>query len=125
MNTPKFIRFWFPVCIYSGIIFYVSSLQGDDIPVGVGNIDKLVHVVEYIPFGFLLCRGLFKNFAHMRMSRLFFFVFLGSFIYGISDEYHQSFVAGRAAEGMDALADSLGGGLGGFLYILKNKRERS
>ncbi|NIW80004.1 MAG: VanZ family protein, partial [Calditrichae bacterium] len=37
-------------------------------------------------------------------------------VYGISDEYHQSFVPGRFADVVDALADTLGIIIGVLLF---------
>jgi VanZ family protein len=45
-----------------------------------------------------------------------------SFVYGASDELHQWFVPGRYATIGDLLADSLGGGVGGFIFF-KIKRK--
>lgn len=44
-------------------------------------------------------------------------VLIISFLYGLSDEFHQWFVPGRFATFGDVLADSLGGGVGGWLFF--------
>ncbi|OGX07615.1 MAG: hypothetical protein A2Y03_01940 [Omnitrophica WOR_2 bacterium GWF2_38_59] len=115
---PKFIRFWFPVGIYSGIIFYASSLQGVDIPVHVGNADKLVHLIEYIPFGFLVARA-FSSTDNLFCKKNFMILsIICSFLYGVSDEYHQLFVIGRDASVLDILADTFGGFFGVLVFSL-------
>ena len=38
-------------------------------------------------------------------------------LYGVSDEFHQSFVAARQADGYDVLADFLGSLLGAVGYL--------
>ncbi len=40
-----------------------------------------------------------------------------TFLYGVSDELHQWFVPGRHADGIDVLADGLGGLLGAYLFL--------
>lgn len=123
MNISKFIRFWFPVCIYSGIIFYASSLQGSDIPAGVSNLDKIAHIVEYVPFGFLIARA-FLNSGNIFCSKNFLILsVICSFLYGVSDEYHQFFVISRDANVVDLLADTLGGIIGVTVFHIMSKRN--
>ncbi|MBU0467789.1 MAG: VanZ family protein [Candidatus Omnitrophica bacterium] len=124
MNIPKFIRFWFPVCIYSGIIFYASSLQGVDIPVHVSNIDKFAHVFEYIPFGFLVARAFFNTGDLFCKKNFMILSIICSFLYGVSDEYHQLFVVTRDASILDILADTLGGIIGGTVFSIINSRTK-
>lgn len=38
--------------------------------------------------------------------------------YGCTDEYHQRFVEGRSCDAMDLIADTLGGLIGGSVYVL-------
>ncbi len=44
------------------------------------------------------------------------------FFYGISDEYHQSFVVGRVAEWGDVVADTIGGSIGVLIYPFLRRR---
>jgi VanZ family protein len=48
-----------------------------------------------------------------------------SFIYALSDEFHQSFVIGRTSSGFDVAADVLGGLMGAVLFprLLIRKQE--
>ena len=52
-------------------------------------------------------------------------VLLGSFLYGLSDEFHQSFVSGRNASILDSIADTIGGVVGGCMYLLFLKRAKN
>ncbi len=124
MGLMKFLRFWFPVACYSVIIFCVSSLPGGPGGISIPKIDKILHLIEYIPFGFLLSSALEKTFIPINSKKLLFFVFLGSFIYGFSDEMHQFFVPFRETSAWDMVADSLGGALGGWFYVSLNKRKK-
>lgn len=111
----KYLRFWFPVFIYSGIIFYASSVPSVKTP-GIAHFDKLLHICEYLPFGFLLTRALRLSFESVSIRVLCgFSVFLGV-LYALSDEYHQLFVVGRDASLYDILADSLGIVLGCWVF---------
>ena len=116
-----FFRFWFPVLVYSGIIFYVSSLPGVKVPLSLPNFDKGLHILEYLPFGFLVLRAL----SHTKKTRERVFLLsitVGiTFLYGASDEFHQLFVAGRESDFFDLLADTVGGAFGGSCYLYLKK----
>lgn len=118
----KFLKFWFPVALYSGIIFFVSSLSSVKNPLEIEHFDKIIHVLEYMPFGFLLTRAFFNTNRRLSQKTLLVYVILTSFLYGLSDEYHQFFVEGRDATVIDALADTIGGMLGVYIYFYFLKR---
>jgi len=42
-------------------------------------------------------------------------------LYGLSDEWHQSFVAARSAESTDLVADFVGSAMGGWIYVRIDK----
>ncbi|VAX36924.1 hypothetical protein MNBD_UNCLBAC01-1826 [hydrothermal vent metagenome] len=117
LQRHKFLYVWFPVVFYSGIIFYVSSLSTISVPLSGFNFDKAVHIVEYLPFGFLLARALQHTNTNLSGKNLVGLVMVLSLVYGLSDEFHQSFVPGRQAGLLDVLADTIGGWLGGWFYI--------
>ncbi|MBI3617018.1 MAG: VanZ family protein [Candidatus Omnitrophica bacterium] len=118
----KFLKFWFPVFLYSGIIFYASSRPDVKPPLGIKNIDKAIHVLEYLPFGFLLARAFIQQWPAVKIWQV---VTICSLLYGISDEYHQGFVPGRESSVMDAVADTIGGFLGVWIYLFRQKRVTS
>ncbi len=126
MDIKKFLKFWFPVFCYFGIIFFVSSLPGIKIPGPVGITDKLAHLAEYAVLGILLSRAL-RQTTTLSYSWVICVVVIVSFLYALSDELHQSFVPGRDCSIDDAWADLIGSTLGGFLYPLfsqlKSKEE--
>jgi len=86
--------------------------------------DKILHLGEYIPFGFLLARALRNTNYGLSGNTLISLVLLFSLLYGVSDEYHQFFVPGRDSNWVDVVADSIGGVIGGWIYYrLKGKEE--
>lgn len=113
----NFLRFWFPLLVYSGIIFYVSSLEAVETPQSIPHFDKVFHLAEYGLFGLLLARAISHAATRIDRTTLIWFTVLGAFLYGLSDEFHQSMVPGRTADAMDLLADTIGGLLGGLTYI--------
>jgi len=78
--------------------------------------DKLLHVTAYALLGAMMLRALRRHFENHRFT---FAMMLSTFfaaLYGISDEFHQSFVPSRSADVADVLADILGCILGVFVY---------
>lgn len=106
----KFIA-WLSVFAWMGLIFYLS-----DQPRVVPEIDPLLsllisslgHIVFYAVLYFLTRNAIGTSF---RMKSQFVTLLSLSIVllYGISDEYHQSFVPGRDASILDIGLDLLGG----------------
>ena len=114
----KFLKFWFPVLSYSGIIFYISSVPHLEAPYSQYFSDKAIHIFEYAILGYLWQRALVKTTTFPRKSIIITAVIFCT-LYGLSDEIHQSFVPGRECAVTDWLADLIGGTIGSFLYPFK------
>jgi VanZ family protein len=71
--------------------------------------DKLIHATAYAVMGLLVWRVLVHHYQTRLWLSLFSLLFCS--LYGVSDEYHQSFIAGRDADVWDWLADTIGAGL--------------
>ncbi len=132
--------------MYAGFIFYLSA-QSDltipgsifKIPVmyeladllrsnGLGsvidiaeiahqNLDKVAHMFLYFGLGVLL-HLTFRNSDNVILRRYaaIFAIILGV-LYGITDEYHQSFVPGRSSSIHDLLADGIGVTIAQILFL--------
>lgn len=101
--------FWILTISYMGLIFFLSSLQDLSLPELPKNSDKFIHVLAYIPLGFLFHMSLIKS----GVRRYGFAVaMLFTVLYGVTDEFHQAFVPGRYAATGDVMADSIGALLG-------------
>lgn len=118
-NQMKFLKFWFPVLVYSAIIFFVSAQPNLELPLGGLISDKVYHAGEYVFLGFLFCRALYGTYGYWPKGKVLLVVFLFCSLYGVSDEFHQIFVPGRQADAGDWLFDTLGGFLGGWVYPLR------
>jgi len=116
-NLYRFLRFWFPVFVYSGIIFYISSISRVEMPFSEIHFDKILHILEYIPFGYLLARAFKETDIKLTTGHIFNLIVLISFLYGMSDEVHQSYTAGRNMDVVDMFADATGGAIGAWSYI--------
>ena len=102
------------------IIIFALSAQSD--PPGGGILDfipfadKIAHFFLYAILGWLAMSALKyeKTAALARHAFLIAVIFCA--LYGITDEYHQSFVPGRIPDVMDWTADTLGGVVGCAIY---------
>lgn len=111
-----FFKYWAPLYIYAGIIFFISGISKPLPEIDIPSLDKLLHVLEYGIFAILAGRA-FKNSSKEKIFDNFkMLAALAAIAYGISDEFHQSFVAGRCFSVFDIMADSVGGILGAFIY---------
>ncbi len=101
----------FLLLAYCGFIFYLSSRSSLPTPMLFPHQDKLLHMGAYFIMGVLAWR-FFRHYS----SRLFLSVNAVLFcsLYGISDEWHQSFVPGRQIDFYDWVADTSGA----FLAVL-------
>lgn len=98
---------YFLIFLYLSIIA-TSSLVSIPFKVKIPNGDKLIHLLIYLPLGFLLSLPKISSRAVFNFLIPFGF---GS-IYGALLEVLQSFVPGRSSSWLDELANMAGIGLG-------------
>ena len=79
----------------------------------IPNIDKVIHLGAYFVMGILAWRAFIPRYPNPVLLTLLF-----CSIYGISDEWHQSFINGRSPEIADWVADTVGGALA--VIFMKN-----
>jgi VanZ family protein len=106
---------WIPVLLYLALIFGLSSVA--EVPAlpmpGLVN-DKVLHVTLYLGLGVLLTRALSNGFTRRVTVLTALLVAVCAMLYGISDEFHQSFVPPRQVDVFDLVADTIGGAIAGF-----------
>ena len=108
---------WGPVVLHMALIFVASSTSDPD-PLPGLFFDKVAHLAIYAVLGALLARALAGGRLGALTWRHTAFAVLLSTVYGISDEWHQSFVPGRTPDGMDVLADMVGASLGAAMVLV-------
>lgn len=118
---PKFIRYWLPPLLLMIAIFAMSSRQS----IAVSDqylynfiFFKSIHVAEYAVLTLLLFRALFKTTA-LSIKHMLVFAALIALMYGISDEFHQTFVPTRTGKIRDIFIDSIG--IFAMYYFLKTQ----
>ena len=101
---------WLPAVLIMAAIFFFSSIPSKEM-LNFGGWDTIVkkggHMLGYALLGFSYLRVI--N-SHNRWA--YFAAVIAVVIYAISDEYHQSFVAGRNSSIVDVGIDTLGASLG-------------
>jgi VanZ family protein len=113
-----------PVVVYCGLIFYFSSQSGIDLP-SFSQSDKMLHLMEYAVLGGLAYRFFQRLLPGKTPAFVVMVAFLFALVYGLSDEFHQSFVSGRDSSWFDILADGAGGYFGARLTMLVFRKERN
>lgn len=115
-----------PLVIIMGAIFFLSHQPGDLFaPIDFRWADKLAHLVVYA----LLCGAFIYAFpdrcrrsakgAVVGLSIIF------CLLYGVSDEFHQSFIPGRFPSIADIAADVIGASLACMLWLLWDKTNHT
>jgi VanZ family protein len=97
-----------------GVIFYFSTRQtAEIIPETIPHFIffKSLHVLEYAVLAILIFFALLKDKQTIILA----------YLYALSDEIHQTFIAGRSGRFKDTFIDLLGIIIG--LYILKQLRK--
>lgn len=113
----KYFKLWFPVIVWAGFIFYLSSIPDFKTNLSCDFIlRKIVHVTEYFILTLLLYNA-FKNTFDLNTLCLFIYPAGIAVIYTISDEIHQLFVHGRSGSPKDVCIDCIG--IFGFYLTLK------
>ena len=109
LRVKKIFFAWFPVFLWMGLIFYLSSLPSLRITEGLSDLilRKLAHITEYAILFFLFWRGLDQSGSFSKKKRLL-AAFILTVLYAVTDEYHQTFVSGRSGAVRDVAIDTAG-----------------
>jgi VanZ family protein len=111
------VSLWGPVILQMAIIFVASSLSDPGLLPG-GVSDKGGHLIGYVILSVLLLRALSGGRVAGVTWRAATLAILGSTLYGVSDEFHQSFVPGRTPDIFDVMADATGATIGSALGVI-------
>jgi VanZ family protein len=107
---------WGPVVLHMAFIFAASSTADLD-PLPGRFVDKLAHMAVYALLGALIARALAGGRPSATTPWHVALAVVASTLYGVSDEWHQSFVPGRTPDVLDIAADAVGA-FGGALCML-------
>lgn len=100
------LRLWGPVAAWMALLFVVSGQAVvSEVP---GLPDWVTHGAGYAALCALTCRALSGGLFRAVALRLAVIAVVVSFLYGVTDELHQSFVPGRHADAWDLLKNLAG-----------------
>ena len=95
--------------IVMGTIFFLSHQSGSDLNVPqIEHLDKLGHFVIYGLLAVTVIWAPPEELKQRRPKLVVIIVIIFCFLYGVSDEFHQSFIPDRSVSGADVLADLCG-----------------
>ena len=113
LSMPRSLFRAIPMLAVMGIIFFLSHQPHLSLDLEVSHQDKIFHAIAYgvlaasTLFAVLaLGRGVFRSRSRLMLTGLG--VVLFCLFYGISDEFHQSFIPGRESSLLDVAADTAG-----------------
>ena len=109
-------KYWLPLILYCVAIFIQSSFPSPDIELDRFSFDKILHFLAYAGLGILFYRAYGTLRIQKNQIVLITLSILSAALYGAGDELHQSFVAGRHADGFDLLADIAGSFCGVLVF---------
>jgi VanZ family protein len=122
-----FLRYYLPALLWAALIFTISSIPRlTPPPVGLKLSDKVYHFIEFAILGLLLMRALSHYHGSAGWPAAFRRAVLLGILWGVLDEFHQLFVAGREASLLDVLADAIGvlAAAGAAWWWLKKRSAR-
>ena len=117
LEMSRVVKFWLPVLVCMGFIFYASSIPGQDIPAVFVNQDIVFHIIIYLMLGFLYARALKNTYSNMTPAKVILFTVIFCVVYGVTDELHQAFVPYRTVSGLDVLNDGIGSLIGSLTQL--------
>ena len=103
---------WGPAAIWVAVLFFLSEIESTSAMFWIFVDDKILHFLLYSVLGVTLAWGWVRK---SRQVPAWTVVSVGV-VYGLVDEWHQSFVPGRSPSLGDALAD-LAGTVAGFARV--------
>ncbi len=104
------MRPWLLALAWAALIFGLSARPAQDLPTLFFGADKFVHIALYAPLGWWLARGFGVGWLAVLVATA----------YGVSDEWHQSFVPGRMPSLADVGADAVGALLGAWAAMRRS-----
>jgi len=105
----RFFWLWLPVAAYMAFIFFLSSQSS--LPGSSLTPDWVQHGIAYAGLAVVTLRAVSAGRWSAIGPTALALAWLIATLYGVSDEYHQSFVPGRTPDLRDVIADGAGAAL--------------
>lgn len=124
-RTRKALLAWLPVVAWAAVIFFVSA-QPKAAFERIGLTSELIALVgHFLTYAILMSLLVVAfRFGSRLPARIIYLVaFILVALYGLSDEYHQSFVPGRTATLVDWIVDLAGAAAAWFILARRARRH--
>lgn len=126
-DAGRILSTWGPAIGMMTIIFLVSGMSSPPTPTALPDVGA--HAMAYALLGASFLRGVADARWEQVTARTTTVAVLLTVAYGLSDEFHQSFVPGRTSEVSDLVADACGavvgvGGVWAWSIVLADRRAR-
>jgi VanZ family protein len=115
----KFLLYGFPLIIWMGVIFKLSSIPSTDLPpvppgLWLFMAHKTVHLVEYSVLAVLALRA--TDALGISRKQALYGILMLLFVFALLDEWHQHFVPGRHSRFIDVAGDMAYAALALYFY---------
>ena len=101
-----------PAALLMGTIFFLSHQSGTKLPLPhIFGLDKLAHGFMYGTLAAAMLYAVPRKTLLLKPWRTGALVVFFCLLYGMTDEYHQSFIPGRVSSFGDIIADIIGAAL--------------
>lgn len=117
-------RYWFVGMIYMGLIFILSSIPGEELP-ETTNLDKFLHIVEFGILSWILGKAFRTSTKKLFIKQAWILSIIITIFYGISDEFHQSFIPYRSPDSYDVICDAIGATLAQGIFLIERGRSKN
>ena len=97
-----------PMLAVMALIFFLSHTPGNDLPPAICGLDKLLHALAYATLAATCLYALHPATQDRPLLKPGLAVIFFCLFYGLTDEFHQSFIAGRSPSWQDIVADTIG-----------------
>jgi len=115
----KVAKLWFPVALCMAVIFYTSSIPGRDVPSLFPYQDLIYHLLIFFLLACFFIRAMKNTFPAFGHIKIVLFTTIFVIIYGLTDEWHQSFVPLRTVSVFDFFIDCLAGFAACILFVFR------
>lgn len=119
-GNPKKWSLWLPVMLLCLAIFVQSCFPSADVGPSFHLKDKMLHMAVYALLAALVARACRLTWPGRLSAMQLLLISVGfATLYGLSDEWHQTFVTSRHGSTLDVLADFAGSVVGALLYVTR------
>jgi VanZ family protein len=112
-----------PMALAMGTIFFISHQPGDSLSLPqLPGFDKLAHMISYGVLAMAVLCAWSEQQKNSKPRAVMLATLVFCLFYGISDEFHQSFIPGRIVSVYDLLADAVGAAMVCVFWAKYRKR---